>query len=207
METKNTIPESFEKLFDHFAKYISLTKNEQLTVAGHFHEKKIAKKEFLLKEGEVCLAHCFVLSGCFRLFLITENGAEQIMQFAISGWWLSDFYSFDNQIPSGYYIQAIEDSKVAIISKPGYDALFERVPQMNRYFRKMMQIGYTTSLKKMEIMICQSAEERYHDFNNAFPDFVQRIPQYMLASFLGFTPGFLSMLRAKRKQMDKVLSE
>lgn len=127
------------------------------------------------------------------------NGTEQILQFGIEGWWISDYQSFQNKIPSEYYLQAVEDSEIAIITRSASDELFQKIPLLNNYFRILMQRAYVASLKKMDLLLCTSAEDRYNQFINDFPEFVQRIPQYMLASFLGFTPEFLSMLRAKIK--------
>lgn len=192
----------FKYLLDHLSRYIDLNEEEKGIVTSYFKYKKLSKKDYLLSEGEICHGNYFILSGCLRMYVITPAGMEQILLFGISGWWLSDLDSFERQLPSGYYIQAVENSEVAIITKPNFDELTQKVPMLNKYFRIMMQIGYTANIKKLEIYLCYTAEERYHAFNNAFPNFVQRIPQYMLASFLGFTPGFLSLLRAKRTKTD-----
>jgi CRP-like cAMP-binding protein len=159
----------------------------------------VNRKDFLLKEYEVCSCYYFVIRGCLRFYRNTENGFEQILQFAIPGWWLSDFQSFETEKPSEYFIQAVQNTEILIIDRSDYDQLFTEVPELNNYFRLMMQKAYTASLKKIELILCESAEERYIQFINAFPDFVQGVPQYMLASFLGFTPQFLSMLRAKKE--------
>ena len=187
----------YKTLLDHLARYVRINESERETLLSRLRHKKVSKKDFLLKQGQICGGNFFVLSGCFRMFTITANGAEQILQFGISGWWISDYHSFENNLPSEYYIQAVEDSEIAIITKSVYEDLFNKIPLLDKYFRIMMQRAYVASLKKIELLLCTSAEDRFTQFTNDFPDFVQRIPQYMLASFLGFTPEFLSMLRAK----------
>ena len=189
----------YDTLLSHLARFVQINESEREYLISKLRYEKVSKKDFLLKQGQICSGYFFVISGCFRLYSITTNGTEQILQFGIEGWWISDYHSFENNIPSEYFIQAVEDSEIAIISRSVYDDLFQKVPLLNNYFRKMMQRAYVASLKKMELILCTSAEDRYHQFINDFPDFVQRIPQYMLASFLGFTPEFLSMLRAKSK--------
>lgn len=189
----------YEVLLNHLSRYIRLDDLERDILVSKLRYKKVSKKSYLLRQGQTCTGNFFVLSGCFRLFTITANGTEQILQFGISGWWICDNHSFENNLPSEYYIQAVEDSEIAIISKSVYEDLFEKIPLLNKYFRLMMQRAYAASLKKIELLLCTSAEDRFNQFTNDFPDFVQRIPQYMLASFLGFTPEFLSMLRAKIK--------
>lgn len=189
----------YEKLFEHLARYIHLEAQEQAILRSHIQLRDLPKKEFLLKEGQLCSGMYFIIEGCIRFYSVTEKGSEQILQFGIENWWISDYFSFENRLPSHYYLQAVEDSQVAVITREVYEQLFNQVPGLERYFRLMMQRGYTAALKKIEILLCQSAEVRYEEFSKTFPGFVQRIPQYMLASFLGFTPEFLSMLRAKAK--------
>lgn len=185
-------------LSDHISRYVQLDPNEEQVFYSALKYQKINRKEYVLQEHQICDAYYFVLSGCLRFYSNTQNGTEQILQFGIKGWWISDYHSFESQIPSEYNIQAIEQTELLILERKDYQQVFNKVPLLNVYFRLMMQRGYTASLKKIELLLCQSAEERYIQFNKTFPDFVQRIPQYMLASFLGFTPQFLSMLRSKK---------
>ena len=191
----------FDMLLDHLARFVRINETEREILLGKLQYKKVSKKEFLLKQGQICSGNFFVLSGCIRLYSITDNGTEQILQFAIPGWWISDYHSFQNNIPSTYNIQAVEDSEIAVITRTDSDELFQQIPVLNSYFRLLMQRAYTAALRKMELLLVTSAEERYFQFVKNYPDFVQRVPQYMLASFLGFTPEFLSMLRAKHKSV------
>jgi CRP-like cAMP-binding protein len=188
-----------EQLLKHIKKFRTLTDEHEQLLTLKMRYKLIDKKEFLLQEGQVCTNYYFVLSGCLRFYKIVNTGFEQILQFGIPGWWLSDYQSIDNQKPSGYYIQAVEKTEVLILTKHDADELFNSIPGFNSYFRLMMQKAYAASLKKIELMLCESAEDRYLQFTTSFPDFVQLVPQYMLASFLGFTPQFLSGLRAKKR--------
>lgn len=189
----------YELLFNHIKRFTTLSPHQEQLLLSKLKYRKINRKDFLLKEYEVCSCYYFVTKGCLRFYRNTENGFEQILQFAISGWWLSDFQSFETQKPSEYFIQAVQNTEMLILHRSDYQELFTEVPVLNTYFRLMMQKAYTASLKKMELILCESAEERYLQFINSFPDFVQIVPQYMLASFLGFTPQFMSMLRAKKE--------
>ena len=188
----------YDPLFDHLARYVQLSESEHEILASTLRYKKIAKKEYLLKHGQVCSGMYFVLSGCLRQYTITDSETEQIIQFAIPGWWISDYHSFENSVPSDYYIQAVGDTEIAIIARSDYKNLFQNVPLLNNYFRLIMQRAYVASLKKMELLLSTSAEDRYRQFTTNFPEFVQRIPQYMLASYLGLTPEYLSELRKKQ---------
>jgi CRP-like cAMP-binding protein len=187
-----------EALLNHIRRFTHLSHDDEQALISAIKYRKIDRKDFLLQEHHVCTAYYFVLTGCLRYYRNTKNGTEQILQFAIPGWWLSDFQSFETAKPSAYNIQAVQDSELLVLHRSDYEALFNAVPALNTYFRLMMQKAYTASLRKIELLLCESAEERYSQFVNDFPDFVQIVPQYMLASFLGFTPQFLSMLRAKK---------
>lgn len=181
----------------HIRKFIPLTAAEEDIILSFFKYKEINKKDFLLKEGQVCNASYFILNGCFRFYSHTEQGGEQIIQFAIENWWMADYMSLNTGAPSPFYIQAIEPSSVAVLDKQSQEALLKAVPALERYFRIIFQRAYAASVMRVYYIFLQSAEERYHHFEQSFPDFIQRVPQYMLASFLGFTPEFLSKIRAK----------
>jgi CRP/FNR family transcriptional regulator, anaerobic regulatory protein len=184
-------------LLHHIRKFIELTPDEEEKLRSHFRVKEIARKDHLLKEGQVCTASYFILKGCFRIYSMTEQGNEQIIQFGIDNWWMSDYMSLNTGAPSPFYIQAVEPSLVAVLDKRAQEELLKEVPALERYFRIVFQRAYAASVMRVYYIFIQSAEERYHHFERQFPDFVQRVPQYMLASFLGFTPEFLSKIRAK----------
>lgn len=188
-----------QELFSHIRKFKDLNISDESVLTAKIKYRKVKRKEFLLQEHQVCNAYYFVLRGCLRLYRNTDSGTEQVLQFAIGSWWISDFQSFEAKAPSEYNIQAVQDTEVLILTRFDYEELFTMVPVLESYFRLMMQKAYTASLKKIELLLCESAEERYIQFVNTFPGFVQTIPQYMLASFLGFTPQFLSMLRARKE--------
>lgn len=193
----------YEVLFNHIRRFTRLSTAQEEVLTSRIKYRKLDRKDFLLQEHQVCSGYYFVLSGCLRFYRNTHSGMEQILQFGIPGWWLSDFQSFETQKPSEYNIQAVQDTEILVLHRSHYEELFNSIPELNNYFRLLMQKAYTASLKKTELILCESAEERYLQFARSFPDFVQSVPQYMLASFLGFTPQFLSMLRAKKNLWDK----
>lgn len=188
----------FTFLLNHIKKFIPLTTNEEQIILNSFNYKKIKKKELVLKEGSICYANYFIIKGCCRMFLITDEGKEQTIQFAIENWWMSDYTSFENGKPSNFNIQAIEATEIAWIEKQKQEELFKSIPQLERYFRIIMQRAFSASLMRINYIYTFSGEERYRHFNKLFPAFVQRVPQIILASYLGFTPEFLSKIRAKR---------
>ena len=123
---------------------------------------------------------------------------EQITQFALENWWISDFFSYENNIPSAYFIQTVEKSKILSIDKINFEALLKELPQLERYFRIIMQRNVAASQVRLKQMYELSKEEFYLQFCASFPEFVQRVPQYMIASYLGLTPEYVSELRKKK---------
>jgi CRP/FNR family transcriptional regulator len=189
----------YESLFAHIRKFVPLSQEEEEVLQSTLRHKKVRKKEFLLKEKEVCTANHFVLKGCFRMYFIQENGVEQIIQFAIENWWITDFQSLDWEQPSHYYIQAVEPSEIAILDRRVTAEVCDRIPKLDRYFRLIVQRAFAASQQNLLFIYTFSGEERYHHFNQAFPEFVQRVPQYMVASYLGFTPEFVSKIKSRRR--------
>ncbi len=187
-----------ENLLNHIRRYVPLNDDEAETLLASIHCKQVKKKELLLREGQICTSNYFVIKGCLRLYVINSKGMEQIIQFGIDNWWISDYISFDRHTPSGFYIQAVESSEVVFMERSAQELLFKKIPQLEGYFRIVYQRAYAASLMRIQYIFCKTKEERYHQFNNLYPEFVQRVPQYMLASFLGFTPEFLSKTRAKK---------
>lgn len=187
-----------EPLLTHIRKFVLFSKEEEEILTSYLQVRSLKKKEFLLKEGQICTANHFVAKGCLRMFYITEEGNEQMIQFAIDNWWMTDYMSFDAQKPSQFNIQAVENSEIVYLEKKKMEELFSKLPKMERYFRIIIQKAYVASVMRLRYIFTQSGEERFRHFNESFPEFVQRVPQYMLASYLGFSAEFLSKIRAKK---------
>lgn len=187
----------YPNFIQHIKRFVTLTDDETTIVLQHVKIFDIKKKDYLLNEGEICRYNYFVEQGCLRMFFINEKGTEQIVQFALENWWLSDYMSFSMQKSATFAIQAVEKSLVIGLEAHQQEELFKLVPQLERYFRIMMQRAYAAMQMRVKFFHDFTKEETYLNFVTLFPDFVQRIPQYMLASYLGFTPEYLSELRKK----------
>lgn len=190
-----TIP-MYLSLIDHIAKFVKLDHDEINTVLTYLDLHQLRKKEHLLTEGQICNAQYFISKGCFRQYIINDKGNEQTILFGIENWWMTDFLSFQSHAPSNFNIQAIENSEVIAIEKNALDELLTRVPKLERYFRLCMQKSFGASQLRIKYLFTMSAEERFHHMNALFPEFVQRVPQYMLASYLDFSAELMSKIRA-----------
>lgn len=187
----------YAPLLAHIARYVALTPEEADLLVSYLRPQTIARKGFLLREGQVCPASYFVLRGCLRTYFVSEKGTEQIIQFSIENWWVADYTSLDARTPSAYTIQAIEPTEVVAFDQGVQEEVYRRIPKLERYFRLILQRVAAAALFRTKVLFGLSGEERYHHFSAALPGFVQRVPQYMLASYLGFTPEFLSKIRAR----------
>lgn len=181
----------------HLEKFIDITEKEFSEIIPFFQIENIKKKENLLVEGQICKANYFVLSGCLRKFFINQKGIEQTTEFAIENWWITDNIAFENRLPTTFYIQAVENSKILTIDNNSQEKLLIAHPKMERYFRFIYQRAYAASQMRIKYLYDFSKEDFYHHLNKNHPEFVQRIPQYLIASFLGFTPEYLSEIRSK----------
>jgi CRP-like cAMP-binding protein len=188
-----------ERLKKHIDKFIKITDEEFSAILSFFHEREVKKKENLLVEGAVCRHHYFVLNGCLRKFFVNEKGVEQTTEFAIETWWMTDNFAYERKLPTSFYIQAVENSRVLYIDYAAQEALVAKHPKMERYFRFVYQRAFASSQMRIKYLYDLSKEEMFHHLNEHYPEFVQRIPQHLIASFLGFTPEYLSEIRKKMR--------
>ena len=182
----------------HIRRYVELSDDEVLKLEPYLQPMELKRREYLLREGEVCRYNYFVEKGCLRMFFNNDKMVEQTTQFAIENWWLSDYFSFARQSPSEYAIQAVEKSVILAVDYHTQDDLFVELPQLERYFRIMMQRALSASQLRVKMIYQLSKEDMYRHFNNSYPQFFQRVPQYMIASYLGLTPEYMSELRKKK---------
>lgn len=184
---------------NHLEKFIEIDEKELSDILAFFQIKKVKKKENLLEEGQICKSHYFVLNGCLRKFFINGKGMEQTTEFAIENWWITDNFAYERGLSTEFYIQAVENSEILVIDREGQEKLLIEFPKMERYFRFIYQRAYAATQIRIKYLYDFSKEEFYDHLCKAHPEFVQRIPQYLIASFLGFTPEYLSEIRNKKR--------
>lgn len=159
--------------------------------------KKLRRKQYLLQEGDVCKYIAFVESGALKSYSIDAKGGEHILQFALEGWIISDLYSFLTGEPSSYHIQALEDCQLVLISQQAHEELLQQVPTYETYIRLQITNAYIALQKRLNFVQSLNAEERYKNLLALQPGIVQRVPQHMIASYMGLTPETLSRIRRK----------
>lgn len=183
----------------HLDKFIELEGSAFSDIIPYFEQETFKKKENLIAAGDFCNYQYFVEKGCVRKFFIKENGVEQTTEFALENWWITDNFAFERKSSTSFYIQAVEPVTLLQISHANREALLKAHPVMERYFRFVYQTAYAAAERRIRFLYEFSREDLYLHFSQNYPDFIQRIPQYLLASFLGFTPEYLSEIRGKMR--------
>jgi CRP-like cAMP-binding protein len=181
----------FDLLHDSISAKINLTQEEFVYCTSLFKPKKLRRKQYLLQEGDVCKYQAFVNKGMLRSYSIDEKGTEHILQFAPEGWWIADLASYITGEPSKFNIEAMEDVELLLLTKPAWDELMQQLPRFEHYFRILTQ-------KRLMQSLTETAEEKYARFSETYPECLQRVPQHMIASFIGVSRETLSRLRKNR---------
>jgi CRP-like cAMP-binding protein len=185
----------FELLYKKFTENISLTEEEFRFCSSLFKPKRLRRRQYLLQDGDVCKYQAFIEKGILRSYTVDEKGAEHILQFATEGWWIADLSSYLTGEPSLFNIEALEDAELLLLSKSSWDQLLKTIPKFEHYFRILIQNNLIATQKRLLQSLTETAEEKYIKFTQTYPDCVSRIPQHMIASYLGVSRETLSRLR------------
>jgi CRP-like cAMP-binding protein len=186
-----------QQLLTHIENFCSIQIDDVSLFESFFEYRTYKKRDLLLTEGQQCFEKFFIIKGCVHLFYLRQNGTEQSIDFALENWWTSDFTAFPKGGIAQFSIRATEDTEVLCISSHNQREMLRQIPEMNLYFHMVFQRAYAAAQMRVRYLFEFSKEELYQHFLEHFPDFTQRVPQYLLASFLGFTPEYLSEIRKK----------
>lgn len=197
---KMTTQIMYKKIIDYVQKFVSLNEDEALEFSESFKEVKVKKKQFIVQPGFIDKHRSFVLKGAFRSYIIADDGQEHTVQFAIENWWVSDFNSYIYQHPATLFIVALEDSIILQLEYNREQKLKKRNHKFETFFRIIAEKGLAFEHRRIAFNLTHSAQARYENFLINCPHFIQRVPQYALASYLGMGKEFLSRIRNKKKK-------
>ena len=173
----------------------SILKEELQQLESNVQIKNVTKGQILQFKGEVSDKSYFVKSGLLRSYSIDENCKEHIFMFAPEGWIIFDFVSQTYNTPSELVIEAIEDSELEILNKELFDNLLSKSSKFTLSDTEKLTKRIAVLQKRVIMLMSATAWERYQDFLDTYPDILLRVPQKMIASYLGITPEALSNLR------------
>jgi len=188
----------FQVFKDYVSRHAQLNDADFALLESGARPKKLRRHQYLLQEGDVCRYHCFITQGLLRNYSVDEKGNEHIIRFAMENWWISDRESLLTGNPSKFNIDAIEDSEVLLFDKPTMDTLRVSIPAFGQMVTDILDKSFVTSQNRILEGISSTAEEKYNTFVARYPEFALRVPQSMIASYLGIKPETLSRLRNKK---------
>lgn len=184
-----------ELLLESVRKKVPFTGEQLELLKPYFIPKKLRKRQYLLNAGDVCQYLTFVEKGMLRSFTVDDEGREYVVQFAIEGWWISDVGSFHSGQEAMYNIEALEDCEVLNLNHQAMDEMMARLPQMETYFRLLMQNNIVALQRRVVAYMSLTAEEKYLKLMEIAPDILNRASQQHIASYLSITPETLSRIR------------
>ena len=181
----------------HIEKHVSASKRELALFNEVLKEVSLAKGQFLLKPGTNVKHVYFVVKGCLKAYYISSKGNKYIIQFAVENWWLGDFDSFYNHVPSQLHIEAVEDSELLSITYSDFQKINKNATVFERYFRLLTTQAFISQSKRMLSTLEKDTKERYSDFCASYPNIEKRVANYDIANYLGVSPENLSRVRKK----------
>ncbi|WP_420400100.1 Crp/Fnr family transcriptional regulator [Flagellimonas sp.] len=185
----------FRGILANLEKHIQLTPEERKTFVSHLHHVQLQKQETLLEQAAFCDAIYFVSKGMLRAYSLAEDGKEHTVMFATADWWITDMFAFVKEQKSAVNIEALVPSSVFRLSKLDYEKLLVQIPKLERFFRILMQNAYIREQRRSMENLSLPAKEKYEIFKTRYPEISNKLNQKQIASYLGITPEFLSMIR------------
>lgn len=186
-------------MFENFKSYLKqkagMTDEELAQLTDHLKIKNVDKGQFLLSEGEVCEHSFFVEEGLLRSYSIDEAGKEHIIQFAPENWFISDRSSTYFNQPSDFFVDAIEETRVVLMGTNFVGCALEISPSFRQINERLLHKHILHIQRRVNLLLGATAEKRYLAFVDLYPDLLLRVPQWMIASYLGITPESLSRVR------------
>lgn len=188
----------YDPVLEYISRYIELTNDEVNRLIPFFKIKKVKKRQFIVQPGFVCKHKSYVVKGAFRTYLVDNEGKEHTLSFSIEDWWVSDYSSLIYQEPATLFVEALEDSVLIQIDYDDEQTFLREIPKLEKFERIITQRALAFMHKRLLSNFTKTAEERYDEFMSKHTAIANRVPQYALASYLGFSTEYLSKIRNKK---------
>lgn len=183
-------------LIDSILKHVPLTADDITRIPACFESVKTHRHQYLLREGDICRYEFFVLKGCCRQYELDATGKENVVQFSVEGWWMTDLDSLLQEKPSLFNIDVLESGEILQINKQQLYQLFQDIPAVAQYYHIISQRS-SAALQRRVLFLQKPAMERYQEFVSRYPFLETRLAQHQIAAYLGITKESLSRLRHK----------
>lgn len=172
-----------------------LTNEEFEKLGDWFVPIQLENKNQFVTEGKVCRNLYFVDAGATHTFIIDKKGETHSVQFGFEGYWIGDMYSFFSGKPAIFNVETLESTMMFVITHADFEKACELIPKFEVFFRILVQNGYLSSLQRIARSFSEDAEQQYLSLIKNHPHISQRVPQYLVASYLGIKPQSLSRIR------------
>lgn len=176
---------------------VPLSEQDFEVVQSYFKPLEVSKKTFLIKGGQIVTSEFFVVKGLLKSFNDDPMGREHIVQFAMEGWWISDYPAYAKQTSGEICVQALEDCFVLELKKEHKRQMCEQVPSMTEFFGRKSFQGYVALQKRVLSLLKNSAAEKYDLLLEQYPKLFQRVSKTLLAHYLGVSRETLSRLEKR----------
>ena len=187
----------YKNLLDHIARYVYLSDDEINDFTSILKTTRVKKRQFIVQPGFVSNYRNYILEGAVRVYYLDELGKEHTVIIAIEDWFFTDFYSYINRTPAEYYAEALEDSIIIQMKYEDVEEICSKSLALCQYFRLFTERSMAHSYKRTISNISKTSEERYWEYVDKYPQIANRVPQYVLASYLGISPESISRIRSK----------
>lgn len=184
-----------QNYIQYLSNQIDLTEEQIEIIKSKLVVKTFQRNEMLLTMGEVSSDIYFVEKGVIRSYTIDENGKEHVIQFGTENWLVTDRNSFLCKQEAKFYIQAIEESEIVLINEELNDFLQTLNSNYALSQVKLLQNHVRHLQDRITSLLSDTAKTRYLAFIKLYPNITARVPQWMIASYLGITPESLSRVR------------
>jgi CRP-like cAMP-binding protein len=188
----------FLPVVEYVLRYVDLTDEEIAHFTSFLKITQVKKRQFIVQPGFVCRNKSYVLKGAFRGYLVDNEGKEHTLAFAIEDWWISDYSSLIYQEPATLFVEALEDSTLIQIDYDDEQRFLAEIPKLEKFERIITQRSLALQQKRLLSNFTKTAEERYDEFMSNYSAIARRVPQYALASYLGFSTEYLSKIRNRK---------
>lgn len=185
----------YDKLHKSIQQHVALSDEEWDLCKNNFRPKRMLRRQFLLQEGDVCRELAFVEKGALYSYSLDLSGTKHVIRFAFDGWWMANLQSFFTGEPTQLNIEVLEDSELLMLDKKNHEILLEKVHAYERYHRIIVQNAYVALQRRVENALGLTAEEKYERLIAESPAFLNRVPQHLIASYIGVSPETLSRVR------------